>query len=101
MVGVCGGSFGCDFYVGRGVLREWVDGGGGLDGYFGKQGLAVGIRGALRDFSEDAVTIPAGSLFRNVMFALKHANENTIKALRVHYVVNVETSYAIKAKLHP
>ncbi len=102
MVGVCGkGHLGVIFYVGRGVLREWVDGGGGLDGYFGEQGLAVGIWSALRDFSEDAVTISAGSLFRNVMFALKHANENTIRALRVHYVVSVETSYAIKAKLHP
>ncbi len=30
------------FYVGRCVLREWVVRGGGLDGYFGEQGLPVG-----------------------------------------------------------
>ncbi len=77
------------------MLRELVGGGGGLDGYFGEQGLTVGIRSALRDFSEEAVTISAGSLFRNVTFALKHVNENTIRALRVHYVVSVETSYAM------
>ncbi len=87
--------------MGRCLLRKWVDGGGGLDGYFGEQGLAVGIRSALRDFSEDAVTISAGSLFRNGMVALAHANENTIRALGDHYAVSVETSYAIKAKLHP
>ncbi len=26
------------------MLREWVVGGGGLDGYFGEQGLPVGIQ---------------------------------------------------------
>ncbi len=26
------------------MLREWVVGGGGLDGYFGEQGLSVGIQ---------------------------------------------------------
>ncbi len=30
--------------VGRCVLREWVVRGGGLDGYFGEQGLPVGIQ---------------------------------------------------------
>ncbi len=32
------------FYVDRCVLKEWVVGGGGLDGYFGEQGLPVGIQ---------------------------------------------------------
>ncbi len=42
------GSFGCAFfYAGLYVLREWVVGGGGLDGYFGKQGLPVGIQECL------------------------------------------------------
>ncbi len=26
------------------MLREWVVGGGGLDGYFGEQGLSTGIQ---------------------------------------------------------
>ncbi len=30
--------------MGRCVLREWVVGGGGLDGHFGEQGLPVGIQ---------------------------------------------------------
>ncbi len=33
--------------MGRCVLREWVVGGGGLDGYFGEQGLPVGIQKCL------------------------------------------------------
>ncbi len=32
------------------MLREWVVGGGGLDGYFGKQGLPVGIQEYLERF---------------------------------------------------
>ncbi len=35
------------FYVGRCVLREWVVRGGGLDWYFGEQGLPVGIQECL------------------------------------------------------
>ncbi len=34
------GSFGCEFLRG---LREWFVGGGGLNGYFGEQGLPVDI----------------------------------------------------------
>ncbi len=34
--GYLGVSF---FYVGQCVLREWVVGGGWLDGYFGEQGV--------------------------------------------------------------
>ncbi len=30
--------------MGRCVLREWVVGGGGFDGYFGEQGLPAGIQ---------------------------------------------------------
>ncbi len=44
-MGVYGkGHFGASFYVGRCVLRECVVRGGGLDGYFGEQGLSVGIQ---------------------------------------------------------
>ncbi len=43
--GIWEGSFGNEFfYVGRCVLREWVVVGGLLDGYFGEQGLSVGIQ---------------------------------------------------------
>ncbi len=38
------------FYVRRCVLREWVVRGGGLDGYFGEQGLPVGIQECLERF---------------------------------------------------
>ncbi len=37
----------------RCVLRGWVVGGGGLDGYFGEQGLPVSV---LKDFAEDVLT---------------------------------------------
>ncbi len=49
VVGVYGkGHFGVGFfYVGRCVLRQWVVGGGGLDGYLGEQGLPVGIQECL------------------------------------------------------
>ncbi len=39
------GHLGVSFYVGRCVLREWVVGRGGLDGYFGEQGLPFGHPG--------------------------------------------------------
>ncbi len=45
----------CFFYVGRCVLREWVVGGGGLDAYFGGQGLSVGIPGCLERFHRGCV----------------------------------------------
>ncbi len=53
------------FYVGRCVLREWVVGGGGLDGYFGKQGLPVGIQGYRQSVPEDGLTISPGRLLQN------------------------------------
>ncbi len=37
------GHLGVNYYVGRCVLKEGVVSGGGLDGYFGEQGLPVGI----------------------------------------------------------
>ncbi len=37
------------------VLREWVVGGGGLDGYFGEQGLPVGIQECLERFYRGCV----------------------------------------------
>ncbi len=40
----------CDFYMARCVLREWVVGGGGLDGNFGEQGLPVGTQECLERF---------------------------------------------------
>ncbi len=59
------GLQGVIFCVGRCVVRVWVVGGGGLDGYFGEQGLPAGIQDVLEDFTEDALTISAGSLFQN------------------------------------
>ncbi len=51
VVGVCGnGHLGVSFYVGRCVLREWVVGGGGLDGYFGEQGQPLDIQEGLEGF---------------------------------------------------
>ncbi len=38
------------FFVRPFVLREWVVGGGALDGYFGEQGLPVGIQECLERF---------------------------------------------------
>ncbi len=43
------------FYVGRCVLREWVVRGGGLDGYFGEQGLPVGIQECLEKIHRGSV----------------------------------------------
>ncbi len=37
------------------MLREWVVGGGGLDGYFGEQGLPVGIQECLERFHRQCV----------------------------------------------
>ncbi len=54
------GSFVCEFfYVGRCVLREWVVKGGGLDGYFGEQGLPVGIQECLERFRRGCVNHPS------------------------------------------
>ncbi len=49
-MGIWEGSFRCEFCVSRYVLREWVVGGGGLDGYFGEQGLPAGIQECLEKF---------------------------------------------------
>ncbi len=40
----------CVFYVGRCVLREWVESEGVLDGYFGEQGLPLGTQESLERF---------------------------------------------------
>ncbi len=45
----------CIFYVSRCVLREWVVRGGRLDGYFGEQGLPVGIQDGLEIFHRGCV----------------------------------------------
>ncbi len=37
------------------MLREWVVGGGGLDGYFGEQGLSAGIQECLERFHRGCV----------------------------------------------
>ncbi len=49
------GHLGVSFCVGRCVLREWVVVGGGLDGYFGEQGLRVGIQECLERFHRRCV----------------------------------------------
>ncbi len=46
---------GVSFYVSRCVPREWVVGGGGLDGYFGEQALPVGIQECLERFHRGCV----------------------------------------------
>ncbi len=51
VVGVYGkGHWGVSFCVGRCVLRKLVVGGGRFDGYFGEQGLPVGIQECLETF---------------------------------------------------
>ncbi len=47
---------------------------GGLDEYFGNQGLPAASRSALKDFTEDALTIAAGSLFKNWTARMVKAN---------------------------
>ncbi len=37
------------------MLREWFVGGGGLDGYFGEQGVPVGIQVCLERFHRGCV----------------------------------------------
>ncbi len=37
------------------MLREWVVGGGGLDGYFGEQGLPPGIQECIESFHRRCV----------------------------------------------
>ncbi len=54
-MGIWEGSLGCEFFVGRCVLREWVVGGGRLDGYFGEQGLPAGIQECLERFHRRCV----------------------------------------------
>ncbi len=54
-VGIWEGSLGCEFLRGRCVLRDWVVGGGGLDGYFGEQGLPAGIQEYLERFHRRCV----------------------------------------------
>ncbi len=66
------GHKGLSICVGGCVLREWVVEGGGLDGYFGEQGLAS--RTALKDFTDDALTISTGSLFQNGTARMVKAN---------------------------
>ncbi len=51
--------------MGRCVLREWVVRGGGLDEYFGVRDSQWASRRVLMDFTEDALTISADSLFQN------------------------------------
>ncbi len=47
----------------RCVLREWVVGGGGLDGYFGEQSLLVGIQECLERFHRGCVDYLSRQLF--------------------------------------
>ncbi len=41
--------------MGQCMLREWVVRGGGLDGYFGEQGLPVGVQEYLEGFHRGCV----------------------------------------------
>ncbi len=51
--------------MGRRVLREWVVGGGGLDEYFGEQGLPVDIQECLEGFYRGGVGYLSRQLFQN------------------------------------
>ncbi len=55
------------------MLREWVVGGSGLDGYSGEQGLPVGIQECIEGL-EEALTISAGSLFKKETARMVKAN---------------------------
>ncbi len=61
-------------FVGPCVLKEWFMGGAGLDKYFAEQGLPMGMKDVLKDFTEDALTISAGSLFKNEAARMTNAN---------------------------
>ncbi len=56
------------------MLREWVVEGGRLDGYFGEQDCQQASRSALKDFTDDTLTISAGSLFQNGTARMVKAN---------------------------
>ncbi len=58
----------------RCVLREWVAGGGGLGGYFGEQDCQWASNSVLKDFTVDALSILAGSLFQNETAQMVKAN---------------------------
>ncbi len=65
------GSFRCEcFYVGQCVLREWAVEEGGLYGYFGEQGLSVGVHPAVK-----------GTRWNRIGLGLKfiYDNSHTIK----------------------
>ncbi len=54
------GSFECDFfYVVHCVLRDWVLGGGGFNGYFREQELPVSVQECLEWFHRGIVDYPA------------------------------------------
>ncbi len=54
-VGVWEGSLGCEFMRGSMCAEGMVLGGGALDGYFGEQGLPVGIQECLERFHRGCV----------------------------------------------
>ncbi len=49
--------------MGQCVQKEWAVGGGGLNGALGNRDCQLTFRSVLKDFTEDALTISAGSLF--------------------------------------
>ncbi len=56
------------------MLREWVVEGGGLDCTSGNRDCQRASRSALKDFTDDALTISAGSLFQNGTARMVKAN---------------------------
>ncbi len=54
-MGIWEGSLGCEFMRGSMCAEGMVLGGGGLDGYFGEQGLPVGIQECLERFHRGCV----------------------------------------------
>ncbi len=45
--------------------REWAVEGGGLYGYLIEPYSQLASRSVLNDFTDDALTIPAGNIFKN------------------------------------
>ncbi len=81
--------------MGRCVLRECVEGGGGLDGYSGEQGLPVGIQECLEGL-EETLTISDGSLFQKATGRMVKANwqqrkvDSMLNSRRPWVILNVD-----------
>ncbi len=73
----------CEAFTWADVMRELVEGGRGLDGYLGEQGLPVGTQ-----VTEDASTITEGSLFHNGSVGM--VKTNCLWRVQRIYCLNLE-----------